>query len=77
MVPTTHEYQQGLMVAPYMSSMSHKFGGEPKFQSKKITLNVNEGGVGGVNHTPHMVKPLVIISLSFESYVTFVMNLKP
>jgi hypothetical protein len=43
-----------------------KFGGEPKFQSKKITSNVDEGGVGGLNHIPHLVKPLVIMSLSLN-----------
>jgi hypothetical protein len=83
MVPTAPEYQQGPLVAPYMSSMSHKcgvvvkLGGELKPKPKTSTPNVGEGGVGGLNHTPCLMKSLVIMSLSFESYVTFVMNPKP
>ncbi len=37
----------------------------------------DEGGVGGLNYTPRLVKPLVIVSLSLESCVTSMMNLKP
>jgi hypothetical protein len=33
--------------------------------------------VGGLNHTPCLVKPLVTLSLSLESCVTSVMNPKP
>jgi hypothetical protein len=46
-------------------------------QSKKSSLDDDEGGVGGFNHTPYPVKPLIIMSLSFEFCDTFVMNLKP
>jgi hypothetical protein len=44
---------------------------------EKFPPNDDEGGVGGLNYTPSMVKPLVIMSLSLESCVTFVTNLKP
>ncbi len=36
-----------------------------------------EGGVGGLNRTLCLVKSLVIMSLSFQSYVTSVMNINP
>jgi hypothetical protein len=42
MVPIAPKYQQGPLVAPYMSSMSHKcgvvvkLGGEPKSQFKNL-----------------------------------------
>ncbi len=83
MVPTALKYQQGLLVAPYISSMSHNSGGVTnlgeKFvlESEQSPPNDNEGGVGGLNHTPRLMKPLVTMSMSFESCVTSVMNLKP
>jgi hypothetical protein len=46
-------------------------------KSKNIPPYDDEGGVGGLNCTPHLVKPLITLSLSFESCVTIVMNLKP
>jgi hypothetical protein len=51
---------------------------EKKYVSKfkQSPINDDEGGVGGMNCAPHLVKPLVIVSLSLESWVTFVMNPK-
>jgi hypothetical protein len=53
-----------------------KFGGEPKFEFQESPLGDDEGGAGGLNHTPCVVKPLVTMSMYLESCVTFVMNLK-
>jgi hypothetical protein len=74
------EYQQGPLVAPYISSMSHNngvnttFGDEPIF--KDSFLDDDEGGVGGLNCTPSLVNPLVIVTMYLvpKSYVTFVVN---
>jgi len=83
MVPTTLKYQWGPLVAPYISSMSHNNGGVTNLGEKFIlefeeSLPYDdEGGVGDLNYTPYQVKPLVTVSLSFESHVTFMMNLKP
>jgi len=76
MVPITLEYQHGPLVVPYMSSISHNngvmntFNDEPIFEDS--FLNDDEGGVGGLNHTPSLVKPLVIVTmfLVLKSYVT-------
>jgi hypothetical protein len=63
--------------------MSHNSGGVTNLGEKSISeseespLDDDEGGVGGLNCTLRLVKPLVTISLSLESCVTFVMNLKP
>jgi hypothetical protein len=58
--------------------MYYNNGGVTNLREKSILpANDDEGGVGGLNCTPCLVKPLVIMSLSFESHVTFVMNLKP
>jgi len=63
--------------------MSHNNGGVTNLgekiisKSKKSPPDDDEGGVGGLNYTPRMTKSLVIVSMSFESYVTFVMNPKP
>jgi hypothetical protein len=63
--------------------MSHNNGGVTnlgkKYVSKfeKSPLYDDEVGVGGLNHTLHLVKPLLTMSLSLESCVTFVMNPKP
>jgi hypothetical protein len=63
--------------------MSHNSGGVIKLgeisisKSEKSPPNDDEGGVGGLNRTPHLVKPLVTVSMSFESCVTFVMNFNP
>jgi hypothetical protein len=46
-------------------------------KSKESPPYDDEGCVGGLNRTLHLVKPLVTLSLSFESCVTFMMNLKP
>jgi hypothetical protein len=62
--------------------MSHNNGKVTNLRKKSISKfkkfpPFDEGGVGGLNRTPHLMKPLIIVLLSFESYVTFVMNLKP
>jgi hypothetical protein len=63
--------------------MSHNNGGVTNLgkkvvsKSKESPLDDDEGGVGGLNHTPHMVKPLIIVSPSLESCVTSMMNPKP
>jgi hypothetical protein len=70
-------------VAPYISSTFHHSGGVTNL--RKIFVSKfeesppydDEGGVGGLNRTPCLVKPLVIVSLFLESCVTFVMNPKP
>ncbi len=83
MVPTAPEYQWGPLVAPYIFSMSHNSGkvtnlGEKSMSKPKESPPYDdESSVGGWNRTPYLVKPLVIVSLSFESCVTFVMNPKP
>ncbi len=82
MVPNAFEYRQGPLVAPYISCMFHNSGRVTNLREKYVSKfeqspkDDDEGGVGGLNHTPHLVKPLVIVSLSLESHVTFVMNLK-
>ncbi len=83
MVLTVPEYQWGPLVAPYISSMSHNNGGVTNLGEKFVLEfeqsppNDDEGGVGGLNHTPHLMKPLVTMSMSFESCVTSMMNPKP
>jgi hypothetical protein len=63
--------------------MSHNNGGVTNFRKKFVLkyeespIDDDEGGVGGLNYTPCLVKPLVTMSLSFESHVTFMMNPKP
>jgi len=63
--------------------MSHNIGGvtnlgqKSMLKSKIISLDDEEGGVGGLNPTLHLVKPLVTMPLSFEFCVIFFMNLKP
>jgi len=77
---TCPEYQHGPLVVPYMSSISHNnavmntFNDEPIFEDS--FLNDDEGGVGGLNHTLSLVKPLVIVTMFLvpKSYVTFVVN---
>jgi hypothetical protein len=69
-------------VVPYISFMSHNNGGMTNFGEKNVLefkespLNDDAGGVGGLNCTPYLMKPLIIVSISLESCVTFVMNLK-
>jgi hypothetical protein len=52
--------------------MSHNSGGVTNLgkklvsQSKESSLDDDECGVGGLNHTRRLVKPLIIMSLSFE-----------
>jgi hypothetical protein len=36
MVPTAPEYQWGLLVAPYISSMSHNSGGLTNLEEKNV-----------------------------------------
>jgi len=80
MVPITLEYQQGPLVAPYIFFMYHNNGGVTNLGKKSISKSKesppddDESGVGGLNRTLHLVKPLIIMSLSFESYVTSMMN---
>jgi hypothetical protein len=82
MVPTTFEYQQGLLVVPYISSMSHNSGGVTNLgkicvsKFEEFPPDDEEGGVGGLNFTFRLVKPLVIVSLSLEFCVTSMMNIK-
>jgi hypothetical protein len=64
--------------------MSHNNGGMTTFgekiilksKDKKSPPNDDEGDVGGLNCTPCLVKQLIIISISLESCVTSIMNLK-
>ncbi len=83
MVLNAFEYRQGPLVAPYISYMFHNSGGVTNLREKYVSKfeqspkDDDEGGVGGLNCTPCLVKPLVIVSLSFELCVTSVMNLKP
>jgi hypothetical protein len=70
-------------MTPYISSLSHNNGkvvdlGEKSISKlKKFPLDDDEGDVGGLNCTFRLVKPLITMSLYFESCVTFVMNPKP
>jgi hypothetical protein len=63
--------------------MSHNNGGVTNFgeifvsKSKESPLDDGEGGVGGLNYTPCLMKPLIKVSLSLESCVTSMMNPKP
>jgi hypothetical protein len=63
--------------------MSHNNGGVTNLRERYVLkyeefpIDDDEGGVGGLNCTPCLVKPLVTMSSSFESHVTFVMNPKP
>jgi hypothetical protein len=56
--------------------MSHNNGGVTNFGEKIISkfeespLDGDEGGVGGLNCTSRLMKPLVIVSLFLESCVT-------
>ncbi len=83
MVPTVLEYRQGLLVVSCISSISHNNGGVTTFgeknisESKESPLDDDESGVGGLNRTPCLVKPLVIVSLSLKSCVTSMMNTNP
>jgi hypothetical protein len=51
-----------------MSSMSHNNGVMTTFGDELIHedsfLNDDEGDMGGLNHTPSLVKPLVIVTMS-------------
>jgi hypothetical protein len=82
LVPITLEYQRGLLVAPYISSMSHNNGGVTNLRGilvlefEESPLDDDEGAVGGLNRTLHLMKPLITMSLSLESCVTSMMNLK-
>ncbi len=62
---------------PHKSGVVVKLGVEPIFEFEEFPPYDDEGGVGGSNHTPCLVKPLVIVSLYLESCVTYLMNLKP
>ncbi len=83
MVPTAPKYRQGPLVVPYISSMSHNSGGVTNlgkiFVSKfeKSPPYDDEGGVSSLNYTPDLMKPLIIMYMSLESCVTFMMNVKP
>jgi hypothetical protein len=63
--------------------MAHNNGGMTNLGEKSILEaeesppDDDEGGVSSLNHTLHLVKPLITISLSLEPYVTSVMNPKP
>jgi hypothetical protein len=63
--------------------MSHNSGGLKKFRKNFVlefeesALDDDEGGLGGLNHTPHLVKLLIVMSLSLESCVTSMMNTNP
>jgi len=82
MLPNMFKYRWGPLVVPYIFSMFHNNGGVTNlreksiFESKKNLAYDDESGVGGLNRTPHLMKPLVLVSLSLEFCVTFVMNLK-
>jgi hypothetical protein len=83
MVPTAPKYRWGPLVVPYISSMSHNnvgvtnLGKKSIFKFEESPPNDDEGGVGGMNHTLHLVKPLVTMSMSLKSCVTSMMNHKP
>jgi hypothetical protein len=51
------------------------FGDEPIFEDS--FLDDDEGDVGGLNRTPSLVKPLVIVTMSLvpKSYVTSMVNI--
>ncbi len=82
MVLNALNYRHGLLMVPYISSMFHNSGRVTNLKEKSISelkkflAYDDEGGVGGLNHTPCLVKPLIIVSLSLEFRVTFVMNPK-
>ncbi len=55
-------------MAPYIFSMSHNNDGvidlgEESISKSKPPLDDDEGGVGGLKSTLHLVKPLVIVIL--------------
>jgi hypothetical protein len=83
MVPITPKYQHGPLVTAYMSCMYHNNGVITTLNDELIFedsfLDDDEGGVGGLNCIPSLVKPLVIVTMSLvlKSYVTFVVNLNP
>jgi hypothetical protein len=64
MVPNASKYQQASFVVAYISFMSHNnsvvinLGDKPMFEPIKSPPNDDEGGVGGLKHIPHLVKPL-------------------
>jgi len=43
-----------------------KLGGELGSKYEESPPNDDEGGVGGLNHTPCLMKPLVIMSMSLN-----------
>jgi len=65
---TTPKYHWGPLVAPYISSMSHNSDGVINLGEKIVSKfeesppNYDESGVGGLNYTLHLVKPLVTSS---------------
>ncbi len=64
-----------------MSSMSHNNGVMTTFGDELISKDSfsddDEGGTCGLNHTPSLVKPLVIVTMSLvtKSYVISVVNI--
>ncbi len=68
-VPITLDYQQGPFVVYYTLSMFDNnevvtnLGNE--FEFEVCHPNEDVGGVGGLNYTPHLVKPLVFFTVSF------------
>jgi hypothetical protein len=64
MVPNASEYQQDFFVFAYISFMSHNNGvvinirDKPMSKLIKSPPNDDESGVGGLKHTPCLVKPL-------------------
>jgi hypothetical protein len=63
MVPIAPKYQRSPFVASYIFSMSHISGVVTSLGDKLVSkyeespLDDNEGGVGGLNYTPCLVKP--------------------
>jgi hypothetical protein len=63
--------------------MLHNSGGVTNIRekivpkSKESPTDDDEGDVGGLNRTSHLVKSLILVSMSLESCVTSAMNPKP
>ncbi len=62
MVSIALEYWLGPLVVAYISSMSHNSGGVTNMGEKYVSKFEesppydDEGGVGGLNHNPHLAK---------------------
>jgi hypothetical protein len=68
MVPTTPDYWQGPLVVYYTLSMFDNnemvTNLANEFEVEVCHPNEDVGGVGGLNYTPHLVKPLVFFTVT-------------